>query len=373
MPEKPIFVTEPSLPPLDELIPYLEEIWRSKTLTNKGPFHEQLEAAICDYLQIPFISLFCNGTIALIAALKAMGLKGEVITTPYSFVATAHALAWNGIKPVFVDIDPITLNLDPKKIEAAITPRTTGIMPVHVYGHPCEVDAIEAIAKKHNLKVLYDAAHAFAVQCHCGSVLNHGDLSVLSFHATKTFSTFEGGAIVCHDESTKKSIDQLKNFGFAGETSVEVVGINGKMNEFSAAIGLLQLRGYGAQFEKRKTVDAAYREGLAGVKGIRCHQPTPPKVRNFGYFPIFVEDDYPLSRDELYENLKSKGINGRRYFYPLLPSFDSYRKSHARAEDLLPEANRASNQVICLPMTANIELRDVARVIREIREIASVQ
>jgi dTDP-4-amino-4,6-dideoxygalactose transaminase len=367
MPTNTIFVTQPSLPPLEDLIPYLEQIWENKVLTNGGPFHKQLEAALCEYLGVPYISLFSNGTIALIAALKALNITGEVITTPYSFVATAHSLLWNGIKPVFVDIDPVTLNLDPAKIEAAITPNTTAIMPVHVYGHPCDVDAIEAIAHKHQLKVIYDAAHAFGVQCHCGSVLNHGELSVLSFHATKVFNTFEGGAIVCQDADTKRTIEQLKNFGFVNETTVVQTGINGKMNEFSAALGLLQLQQIDEQIEKRKAIDAAYRLGLKDVPGIRCHAPPPPEKSNYSYFPIFVEDNYPLTRDELYEKLKANGINGRRYFYPLITEFQMYQDMQPPAGYTLPVAKEAAERVICLPIYSDFLGCDVDRIVDLIR------
>ncbi len=257
-----IFVTKPTLPPLEEFVPYLQQIWDNKVLTNGGPFHEQLEQELCEYLGVEHICLFTNGTIALVTALQALRITGEVITTPYSFVATSHSLLWNGIKPVFADIDPNTLNLDPARIEAAITPQTTAIMPVHCYGHPCDVDAIQKIADNYNLKVIYDAAHAFGVQCHCGSVLNHGDLSVLSFHATKVFNTFEGGAIVCPDAKTKVRIDQLKNFGHVGEVTVVAPGINGKMSEFNAALGLLQLKYIDQALARRKEIDAAYRERL---------------------------------------------------------------------------------------------------------------
>jgi len=350
MEKPPIFVTQPSLPPLGELIPYLEQIWESKILTNSGPFHQRLEASLCEYLGVPYISLFSNATIALITALKALDVQGEVITTPYSFVATAHSLMWNGVKPVLVDIDPVTLNLDPNKIEAAITPQTTAIMPVHVYGQPCDVDAIEAIAKQHDLKVIYDAAHAFGVQCHCGSLLNHGDLSVLSFHATKVFNTFEGGAIVCQDIETKLYIDQLKNFGFTSETTVLQTGINGKMSEFSAALGLLQLKSIDTAIAQRKAIDAAYRDGLKDMSGIRCHNP-PESIRsNYSYFPIFVEDDNPLTRDRLYDKLKANGINGRRYFYPLIAEFPMYRDIKGTATDDLTVAKNTAERVICLPI-----------------------
>jgi len=363
MSKPPIFVTQPSLPPLEDLIPYLEQIWGNKVLTNGGPFHKQLEQALCDYLGVPHISLFSNGTIALITALKALKITGEVITTPYSFVATAHSLLWNNITPVFVDIDPVTLNLDPSKIEAAITPNTTAIMPVHVYGHPCDVDAIDIIAKRHNLKVIYDAAHAFGVRCHCGSVLNHGDLSVLSFHATKVFNTFEGGAIVSPDAETKGYIDQLKNFGFENEVSVTQTGINGKMNEFSAALGLLQLQQIDEQIEKRKAIDAAYREGLKDIPGIRCHAPPSPQKSNYSYFPIFVEDDYPLTRDQLYEKLKANGINGRRYFYPLITEFDMYKENEQQTKEKVPLAKCIAEKVICLPIYSDLRRKDQASII----------
>ena len=358
-----IFVTQPSLPPLKDLTTYLEQIWESKVLTNGGPFHKQLEQALCDYLGVPYISLFSNGMIALITALKALNITGEVITTPYSFVATAHSLLWNNIKPVFVDIDPVTLNLDPSKIEAAITPNTTAIMPVHVYGYPCDADAIDAIAKRHNLRVIYDAAHAFGVQCHCGSVLNHGDLSVLSFHATKVFNTFEGGAIVSPNAETKGYIDKLKNFGFENEVSVTQTGINGKMHEFSAALGLLQLQQIDEQIEKRKAIDAAYREGLEDIPGIRCHAPPAPQKSNYSYFPIFVEGDYQLTRDQLYEKLKSNGINGRRYFYPLITEFEIYKENVVQTNDGLSSAKRVAEQVICLPIYAEFSHQDVGRII----------
>ena len=305
MPRKPIYVTQPFLPPLQELMPYLEKIWENKVITNGGPFHQQLEEALCSYLGVKHIALFNNATIALITALKALHIGGEVITTPYSFVATSHSLLWNGIKPVFVDINQETLNIDPTKIEAAITPHTTAILPVHCYGHPCDVGAIQKIANNYNLKVIYDAAHAFGVQCHCGSILNHGDLSVLSFHATKVFNTFEGGAIICPDAKTKARIDQLKNFGHAGETNVVATGINGKMSEFNAALGLLQLKHMEAVLGKRQRVDAAYREGLLGIPGITCLHDEGDIKKNFAYFPILVDSSYPLARDVLKDWLKT--------------------------------------------------------------------
>lgn len=353
MKKKTIFVTQPSLPPLKDLIPYLEQIWDNKILSNNGPFHNQLEDDICDYLDVPYISLVSNGTIGLIIALKALDIKGEVITTPYSYVATAHSLLWNKIKPIFVDIDQNTLNLDPRKIEAVITPNTKAIMPVHVYGNPCDVDAIETIAKKNNLKVIYDAAHAFGVKCHCGSILKHGDLSVLSFHATKVFNTFEGGAIISQDKKTKDHIDQIKNFGITGETTVEQIGINGKMNEFNAALGLLQLKQIDIDIEKRQQIDEVYREGLKDIAGIKCFTYSNMEKGNYSYFPIFVEDNYPMTRDQLYYKLKENGINGRRYFYPIITKFPMYQNTID-----LTSANKISEKVICLPIYSKMEIKD---------------
>jgi dTDP-4-amino-4,6-dideoxygalactose transaminase len=365
--DKPIYVTQPHLPPLEEFVPLLAQIWDRKVLTNGGPFHQQLEAELCEYLGVPHISLFTNATVALVTALQALRITGEVITTPYSFVATAHSLLWNGIRPVFVDIDPETLNLDPDKIEAAITPQTTAIMPVHCYGQPCDVERIGAVSDTYGLKVIYDAAHAFGVNCHCGSVLNHGDLSVLSFHATKVFNTFEGGAIVSPDAKTKKRIDQLKNFGFVDEVTVVAPGINGKMSELNAAFGLLQLRSIDEAIAARAAIDRAYRDGLAGVAGIRCLSEGQHKRANHSYFPILVGPEYPLSRDALYERLKSRNINGRRYFYPLISDFPMYRSLPSAAQANLPIARRAAEQIICLPIYPNLSASDVDRVIDAIQ------
>jgi len=348
--KKNIYVTQPSLPPLEEFIPYLEQIWENKILTNGGPFHQQLEKALCEHLGVEHLALFSNGTIALITALQALRITGEVITTPYSFVATSHSLLWNGIKPVFVDIDPNTLNLDPKKIEAAITPQTTAIMPVHCYGHPCDVDAIQKIADNYGLKVIYDAAHAFGVDDAGGSILRHGDLSVLSFHATKVFNTFEGGAIVCPDAKTKQRIDHLKNFGFVDEVTVVAPGINGKMSEFNAALGMLQLKSLETNIQKRKEIDARYRQGLSGVKGIHCLNDAGEEIANYSYFPILIQADYPLSRDELFQKMRDAGIFARRYFYPLISEFPMYRSMPSAAQSNLPVANKAADQVICLPI-----------------------
>ena len=355
----PIYVTQPLLPPLEEFIPYLQKIWDSKQLTNGGPFHQQLEQELCEYLGVKYISLFSNGTLALMTAMQSLRITGEVITTPYSFVATAHSLLWNGIKPVFVDIDPITLNLDPRKIEAAITPQTTAIMPVHCYGHPCDVKSIQKIADNYGLKVIYDAAHAFGVECPDGSILNHGDLSVLSFHATKVFNTFEGGAIVCHDAKTKQRIDQLKNFGFVDEVTVVAAGINGKMSEVNAAFGLLQLKRIDEVLEMRKSIDVYYREKLFGMRGIQCLSESGEKVANYAYFPILVTPDYLLSRDELYQKLRENGIYARRYFYPLVSDFPMYRGFPSAAYSNLPNAKKISNQVICLPIYPDLLLEQV--------------
>ena len=364
--KKPIYVTQPYLPPLEEFIPYLQQIWDSKILTNVGPFHQQLEQALCEYLGVKHISLFTNGTIALVTALQALRVTGEVITTPYSFVATAHSLLWNGIKPVFVDIDPGTLNLDPTKIEAAITPQTTAIMPVHCYGHPCDVEAIQKIADIHNLDVIYDAAHAFGVKDAGGTVLRYGDLSVLSFHATKVFNTFEGGAIVCPDAKTKQRIDHLKNFGFVDEVTVVAPGVNGKMSEFNAALGMLQLKYINQALARRKEIDAIYREELEAVRGIRCVQDAGEKVANCSYFPILVQPQYSLTRDALYQKLKDQGIHARRYFYPLISAFPMYRGLHSAQRDNLPVASEVAQRVLCLPIYPELKPEDQRRIIEVI-------
>lgn len=365
--KSPLYVTQPYLPPLEEFIPYLEKIWDSKILTNSGPFHQQLETALCDYLGVKHIALFTNGTLALVTALQALRITGEVITTPYSFVATAHSLLWNGIKPVFVDIAPDTFNLDPSKIEAAITPQTTAIMPVHCYGHPCDVDAIQKIADDYNLKVIYDAAHAFGVQNNQGSLLNHGDLSVLSFHATKVFNTFEGGAIICPDIKTKQHINHLKNFGFVDEITVVATGINGKMSELNAAFGLLQLQHIDGAISQRKKIDGAYRELLKDVKGIRCLQNAGDYISNYSYFPIMVESDYPISRDALYQKLKEQNIYARRYFYPLISDFPMYRGMPSAHRENLPVATNSAFTVLCLPIYPMLQQNDQEKIIELIK------
>ena len=367
----PIYVTRPSLPPLEDFIPYLEKIWDSRVLTNGGPFHQQLEQALCEYLGVQHLALFANGTIALVTALQALRITGEVITTPYSFVATSHSLLWNGIKPVFVDIDPVTLNMDPARIEAAITPQTTAILAVHCYGRPCDVDAIERIADTYNLKVIYDAAHAFGVKCHCGSVLNHGDLSVLSFHATKVFTTFEGGAIVCPDAKTKQRIDYLKNFGFADEVTVVAPGINGKMCEVSAALGLLQLRHVDQSIAARREIYVEYRRRLAGLRGVQFVGDEWLDGNNFSYFPILITDEHPHSRDEVYRQMREAGVIVRRYFYPLISDMPMYRGLPSASSQLLANARKAADQIICLPLFEGISNRDQNKICDTLRGVSS--
>ena len=362
MDKKPLYVTQPYLPPLEEFLPYLEKIWDSKILTNGGPMHQQFEAELARYLGVEHISLFTNATIALVTALQALRVTGEVITTPYSFAATTHSLVWNGIKPVFVDIDPATYNIDPAKIEAAITPQTTAIMPVHCYGNPCDVERIARIADIHGLKVIYDAAHAFGVQRKGESVLRFGDLSVLSFHATKVFNTFEGGAIICPDAKTKRRIDYLKNFGFADEVTIVAAGINGKMSELNAAVGLMQLKHADAVLEQRGQVAALYRELLKGVKGISMLDIAGDIKWNYAYFPVRIGADYPEARDALYARLQSHGIFGRRYFYPLLSDMPMYRGLPSAAPELLPVAGEVSREILCLPIFPEMAHEDVRRV-----------
>ena len=371
---KTIYVTQPELPPLEEFMPYLRQIWDTRVLSNGGPFHQMLEAALCDYLGVGHISLFTNATIALVTALQSMRITGEVITTPYSFVATAHSLMWNGIKPVFVDVDPVTLNIDPAKIEAAITPQTTAIMPIHCYGTPCDVEAIQRIADDYNLKVIYDAAHAFGVRREEGgamrSILNHGDLSVLSFHATKVFNTFEGGAIICPDAKTKQRIDLLKNFGFVNETTVVATGINGKMSEFNAALGLLQLKHVDDAIARRGVIAERYRTLLSDVHGVRTLAQPPGATANNSYFPILVDSSYAIGRDGLYKHLREEGIVARRYFHPLISDFPMYRGLASSDPAKLPVARAASDQVLCLPIYPALEDADVDRIAGLVRDAA---
>lgn len=371
MSAKPIYVTQPFLPPLAEFVPYLEQIWENRQLTNCGPFHDRLESELASYLGVPHISLFANGTLALVTALQSLEISGEVITTPYSFVATSHALKWNGIEPVFVDIDPRTLNLDPDGIEAAITSRTTAILPVHCYGHHCEIERIEDIARRHGLKVIYDAAHAFGVIRNGKSLGDAGDISMLSFHATKVFNTFEGGALVCHDPALKARIDYLKNFGIRDEVTVLEAGINGKMNEVQAAFGLLQLGYVKQNIHQRSIIARRYCEALEGVRGIRHVSHPAGSEANHAYFPILVGPDYPLHRDALHELLKTHGIVARRYFYPLISNLPMYAKLPSADPARLPVANEVASQVLCLPIYPALDLATVEKIISIIQDPGS--
>jgi Predicted pyridoxal phosphate-dependent enzyme apparently involved in regulation of cell wall biogenesis len=358
-----IYVTSPLLPPLEEFIPYLEQIWQSKHLTNAGPFHQQLEAELAKYLGVEHLCLFSNGTLALLTALQALRVKGEVITTPYSFVATAHSILWNSLTPVFVDIDPVTCNMDPAKIEAAITPETTAILPVHCYGIPCNVDEIQRIADMYDLRVIYDAAHAFGVKQDGVSVLNQGDLSILSFHATKVFNTVEGGAIICRDAKMKKRIDFLKNFGFADETTVVATGINGKMNEVQAAFGMLQLRHIDDALEKRRAVYQRYQSLLQNIPGLRLLE-TPENVEwNCAYVPVFIGPEFGCSRDSIYEQMKKENIFTRRYFYPLISEFPMYRGLPSARPGHLSVAESVSASVLCLPVYPTLTLQEVDEIV----------
>lgn len=368
MSEQPIYVTQPFLPPLEEFVPYLERIWESHILTNGGPMHQQLEAALARYLHVPHVALCNNGMSALLVALQALDLKGEVITTPYSFVATTNAIVRSGLTPVFVDIDPHTLNLDPARIEAAITERTCAILPVHCYGNPCDTAAIQRIAEKHRLKVIYDAAHAFGVEDAGGSVLRHGDLSILSFHATKVFNTFEGGAIVCKDAETKRKIDEYKNFGIADEITVHVAGINGKMGEINAAFGLLQLRHMPYVLNRRAQIAQRYREGLSNIRGITVVPESGQTQSNHAYFPVLIEPNYQISRDTLYEKLKTNAIFARRYFYPLIADFPMYRGLPSGMRSRVPVAAVAAEKVLCLPIYPNLDDTEIERIANVIRK-----
>ena len=366
--EPQIFVTKPGMPPLEEFTPLLGEIWANQILTNGGNYHQQLEKKLCEYLGVPYICLFSNGTIALVTAIQALNLTGEVITTPFSFVATAHSLLWNKITPVFVDIEQDTLSIDPQKIKAAITPKTTAILPVHVYGYPGNLKEIQKIAEDANLKVIYDAAHAFGVIYGDQSILNFGDLSVLSFHATKVFNTFEGGAIVCKDLATKIYIDRLKNFGFVDETTVVTPGINGKMSEINAAFGLLQLQYVDGYIEKRRVISDYYKASLCDIAGIQCLNHLEGKYANFSYFPVLVGSPYPLTRDMLYETLKLSEINSRRYFYPLITDFPMYKNNQMIRFDL-PVARSISENILCLPIYPDLTFNDVDRIVAVITKV----
>lgn len=364
----PIFVTKPHLPPLADLMPYLEKIWENRILTNNGPFHQELETALARYLGVKHISLFSNGTIALLASLRALGITGKVITTPYTFVATSHSLLWNNIEPVFVDVDPATLNMDPRRVEEALSDEVTAILPVHCYGTPCNIAALQSIADQHELKILYDAAHAFGVRHKGSSLLNAGDLSVLSFHATKVFNTFEGGAVVCHNMETKKLLDDLKNFGFQDETTVSNIGINGKMNEFCAALGLLQLKEIDHVIARRNTVEQRYRQRLNSLKSISLLPVPADTTGNNSYFPIFVNEYSLVDRDTLYNKLSDAGFCGRRYFFPLVSDMPMYCNFASAAPENLPIARRAAQQVICLPLYTDMDIRQVDRICQIIEE-----
>lgn len=397
MDNKQITVTSPLLPNLDEFHELLKQIWDSKWITNNGSFHRQLEAALAEYLKVPYVSLFTNGTLPLLTALQALRITGEVITTPYSFVATTHSIWWNGCKPVFVDVDPKTGNMDPEKIEAAITPKSTAIMPVHCYGKPCDVRRIKEIADKYGLKVIYDAAHAFAleipkneadynvafdeannvfnpsqaakkVEVETESILNWGDMSTLSFHATKVYNTIEGGAMIMHDAETKKRIDYLKNFGFAGETTVVGPGINSKVDEMRAAYGLLNLKQVDAAIEARQKTANIYREALRGVEGLTFYEDMPGVKHNYSYFPMFIDaEKYGMTRDELYFKMKEANVLGRRYFYPLISDFSTYRGLESARRENLPNAHKMADTVICLPMHHELNNEDIERIIALIR------
>jgi hypothetical protein len=367
MDNKIITVTSPLLPSLDEFQEYLKDIWDRKWLTNNGTYHQKLEKALADYLKVPYVCLFTNGTLPLLCALQALRITGEVITTPYSFVATTHTLWWNNIKPVFVDIDPATCNIDPNKIEAAITPQTTAIMPVHVYGKPCDTERIQEIADKYGLKVIYDAAHAFGVEVNGKSILEAGDISTLSFHATKVYNTIEGGALICHDEKTKQRIDYLKNFGFADEITVIGPGINGKMDEVRSAYGLINLKQVDSAIAARQRVANIYRNALRNVAGISFMDDMPGVRHNYSYFPIFVDKEkYGMTRDELYFKMKDQGVWGRRYFYPLISEFSTYRGLKSSRPENLPNAHKMADTVICLPMHHALAEEEINRVIESI-------
>lgn len=362
----PIYVTQPVLPALEDFIPYLEQIWKNKVLTNCGPLHQQLEQELCDYLGVDHISLFNNGTIALVTALQALNLsEGEVITTPYTFVATAHSIVWNKLTPVFVDIDPVTSNIDPEKVEQAITEKTVAIMPVHCYGIACDVENLQEIADEHNLKLIYDAAHAFGVKFQGQSLLNYGDVSVISFHATKVFNTFEGGAIVCHSAEMKQRIDRLRNFGIVNETTIDDISLNGKLSEVHAALGLLQLKTMDQTLSARKKIDHYYRDLLADIEGISCIQRSVTEVDNYSYFPIIVSKPYSLTRDQLFEKLKEHNVFARKYFYPIMTDLKIYKQYQADT----PYAQLLSEQVLCLPMYPTLTMEECKLIVDVIKDI----
>lgn len=372
--KKPIYVTQPNLPPLEKLQPYLEEIWKNKILTNNGPFHQKFEKELASYLNVEHINLFTNATIALVVGLQALRITGEVITTPFSFVATTHAIKWNDITPVFCDIDENTTNLDPDKIEALITPKTTAIMPVHVYGHPCHTEKIQTIADKYGLKVIYDAAHAFGIRMDDKNLLLEGDMSVMSFHGTKLFNTFEGGAIISKDKKLKERIDYLKNFGFADELTVIAPGINGKMNEFQSVIGLLGLEIVDQEIERRKKVSKRYCNNLKNVKGITIFEEHNGVKHNYSYFPVLInESEFGVNREKVYDELKKKNIFSRRYFYPLISNFPTYRSLSSAQKQNLPVANKIADQVLCLPIYGSLSVEDIDKIVETILSLSLIQ
>ncbi len=344
------YVTRPALPPLQELLPLLEDIWASRILSNDGPYHKRFEQALAEYLGTPHLVLVSNATIGLLLALRHSGMTGKVITTPFSFVGTSHALAWAGLEPVFADIDPDSLNLDPGRIEAALSDDVTGLLPMHCFGIPCDTAAISALAARHDLQVIYDAAHAFGVTDRGGSVLRHGAASVLSFHATKVFNTFEGGAIVCRDAEQKLALDRLKSFGIVDESRVESVGLNGKLNEFQAALGCVQLAHVDRYIEARRAVDARYRKLLGGIPGVRLFAPHSHGKSNYYSFPLMLTADYPYTCDEVLQRLRATGIHARRYFNPLISDFPMYRHLPSAAPENLPVASDISARILCLPL-----------------------
>lgn len=369
MTKRPIYVSRPSLPPLEDVLPLLEQIWDSRMLSNNGPLLQRFEATLADYLGVDHIAIVANATLGTVLAMQQAGItSGEVITTPFSFVATAHAVKWAGATPVFADIDPDTLNLDPAAVEALITPETRAILPVHTFGVPCDVVGLADVAKRHNLKLLYDAAHAFGVTRDGQSVLRHGDMSVLSFHATKVFNTFEGGAIVVPDHETKLAIDRLGNFGIVDEAHVEAIGTNAKMSEFGAAIGLAQLCGIDDVLAARGQVAARYLEHLGDVPGLRCVGPTGQPGHNHYAFPVLVGADYHTDRDTLHARLQANGIVSRRYFYPLISDLAPYRHLPSAAADLLPVARDAAAQVLCLPLYPDLEAETQMQIIKQVLE-----
>ncbi|MEM1404163.1 MAG: DegT/DnrJ/EryC1/StrS family aminotransferase [Pseudomonadota bacterium] len=372
MSDEMIYVTQPTMPPLEEFLPYLERIWSTKQLTNNGPLHQELELSLRGHLGVDDIVLYSNGTIALLAALRALRLEGEVLTTPFSFIATSHALRWSGLQPVFVDVEEAGFNLDPNALEAAITPKTSAILAVHCYGYPCDSAAIQNVADRHGLKVVYDAAHAFGVEDEGGSILRHGDLSTLSFHATKVFTTLEGGAVVCREPEMRQTLCDLKNFGIADQVRVVDTGINGKLNEMGAAFGLLQLKYLNQAIERRKEVDTLYRQLLSDIPGVTVPPLPAVRLHNYSYFPVLITREFSMSRDGLYEFMKANGVHPRRYFYPLITNQVMYQNENGAAPSKLPRATRLAEQILCLPIYPDLEARDIEAIVAVVRRAAQM-